>query len=531
MFEGEPWKNPFLNENYEKVSHHNNLLYIKIQGLKVYYTKSFASNLIDIEVVYKHKTNISGRLLVEGEQTIDTLCNSIKDMLEIFPKLSGLDGLEVINLQKKEGNEWIDLIMDNIIKNHIKQKDVIYFDLKYSDVWVEVIMTVKERNDETKTNKFSFELKKQLKKNDDEFELSLINLGIRSWKQFNEEDKDYYLLSKLEINPETKPVEKKVTDTIKQDGNQNNIEEQKEPLIINNNNNEEEKFDFNAKIVCSLIFINFTNYILNYSMNEIERKNGLINNNLTDENISEIMNNKISKIKHYFNNKFRDLYLKNSTKVIEEDKILCKISPNYFKNFEEERYSDPIIFDLYSNYNNTNNNSNNRNSNYKMKYIGPFNQRYNGEKKEIEMEEIRDGSEKMNNSMNSLKLSDIDTIRNDSENLEESSESDHTLEEIDYIENNIDFDALFNKFKDSYILNGKFNESDVLRTRNLIYLDGELKTNKINLEKDIDKKSSKELKVNTFSNEEDFLYNTRLIKKYTVILIILILLIIIAFKI
>ena len=30
MFEGEPWKNPFLNENYEKVSHHNNLLYKKI---------------------------------------------------------------------------------------------------------------------------------------------------------------------------------------------------------------------------------------------------------------------------------------------------------------------------------------------------------------------------------------------------------------------------------------------------------------------------------------------------------------------
>ena len=67
------------------------------------------SNLIDIEVVCRKMPNISGRLLVEGEQTIDTLCNSIKDMLEIFPKLCGLDGLEVVNLIKKDGNEWIEL--------------------------------------------------------------------------------------------------------------------------------------------------------------------------------------------------------------------------------------------------------------------------------------------------------------------------------------------------------------------------------------------------------------------------------------
>jgi hypothetical protein len=29
MFEGETWKNPFLNENYKKVSQKNNSLYIK----------------------------------------------------------------------------------------------------------------------------------------------------------------------------------------------------------------------------------------------------------------------------------------------------------------------------------------------------------------------------------------------------------------------------------------------------------------------------------------------------------------------
>jgi hypothetical protein len=35
-----------------------------------------------------------------------------------------------------------------------------------TDVWIDVIMTVKDRDDETKTNKISFELKKELKGND-----------------------------------------------------------------------------------------------------------------------------------------------------------------------------------------------------------------------------------------------------------------------------------------------------------------------------------------------------------------------------
>ena len=128
-------------------------------------------------------------------------------MLEILPKLSGLDGLEVNNLRKKDGNGWTELSPDNKIKNHLKQKDVIYFDLKFTDIWIDVIMTVKDSNDETKTNKISFELKKELKGNDSELELSLINLGIRSWKQFKEEE-DFYLVSNFEIISKTKQNEK-----------------------------------------------------------------------------------------------------------------------------------------------------------------------------------------------------------------------------------------------------------------------------------------------------------------------------------
>ena len=67
----------------------------------MFYNKDKNSNLIDIELVYIKNKNISRRLLVEGSQNVETLCNTIKDVLEIFPKLSDLTNLSVSNLKKK----------------------------------------------------------------------------------------------------------------------------------------------------------------------------------------------------------------------------------------------------------------------------------------------------------------------------------------------------------------------------------------------------------------------------------------------
>ena len=116
-------------------------------------------------------------------------------MLDIFPKLNGLDGLVVTNLRKKEeNNNLVELIMDNPIKNHIKEKDVIYFDLIFTDVWIDVTMTLEDYDDESKSNKISFELKIQIKDYKKELETTLANLGIRTWKQLKEqeEEQDYY---------------------------------------------------------------------------------------------------------------------------------------------------------------------------------------------------------------------------------------------------------------------------------------------------------------------------------------------------
>ena len=506
------------------------LYFKKIQGLKVYYTKSFASNLIDIEVVYIHNTNISGRLLVEGEQIIDTLNNSIKDMLEIFPKLSGLDGLEVTNLRKKDGNGWTELIPDNKIKNHIKQKDVIYFDLKFTDVWIDVIMTVKDRDDETKTNKISFELKKELKGNDSELELTLINLGIRSWKQFKEEE-DFYLVSKFEIISETKQIEKKNPENLEQDKNsQKNLTEcPKNTTNIMIGNEEEQKFSFDDKIECSLIFINFSNYIYKYSVNEVEKKKNNIKEN--DEEKDSKIEYKMHDIKNYFNQNFKELYLDNSQKIVEEDRILCKVSENYHKNEEDEM----TIYPLYYNYYSINNNTN-----FKQRFVGPFKHKASVGKKNIEMDEIRNDSGKFifkdtknlkiesfsNDSSFSMKSFTEEFHLKNKENEEQDSENNNSIEEINVI-NKIIFDDILDKLN-TYILNKKFNESDVYRTRNLNILDGEiLKINKLNPDKEYEKKNSKVMKNSEFPNEEEFSYNNRLIKKYSALFIAIIIILII----
>ena len=509
MFEGEPWKNPFLNENYDKVC---NIFYISkiniIQGQKIYYTKNFTSNLIDIEVVYINNESISGRLLVEGEQTIDTLCNSIKDMLDIFPKLNGLDRLVVTNLQKKEeNNELVELIMDNQIKNHIKQKDVIYFDLIFSDVWIDVTMTLKDNDDESKTNKISFELKIQMKNYKKELETTLANLGIRTWKQLKEQEQeqDYYLLSNLNIISE------------------NNITDCKSKQVRTSKKNvmdfsNSQNFDFNNKITCSLTFINFTNYIYSMAIEEVERRNKLKKNlNYFEEN-KVTGDQKMNVIKFFFNNHFKSLYFdktKNKN-IIEIDKILCKLSPEYKNQEEEEEMNNFHIF--YS--------TNNSPIYSQRRFIGPLVSRISEGKKDIEMD-IFDYSEKSNNQNKTINNDNSFSDSYKSIKSDEDSDVDdrnYEIEEINFIKNEIDFEKEIDKFN-PYMLISSFDESDIYRTRNLNFLDGEiLKYNKINVNKELYKKITKDVKNNLSINEGE--YSNHLIKKYAVVFLIIVLLIV-----
>ena len=478
--------------------------------------------------------NRSGRLLVEGEQRIDTLCNSIKDMLEIFPKLCGLDGLEVVNLIKKDGNEWIELKMDNLIKNHIKQKDIIYFDLNFNNIWIDIIMTIKDKDNEEKSNKFSFELKTDLKRNNTELELTLINLGIISWKKFNDEikDDDYYLLSNIEI------------DSQNEENNQNDLPEnsknsgKKDNSINCFKNNDDNRFNFNDKIICTLIFINLSDYIYKYALKEVKKKNKNKESFNKEKNPYEYLYsgkyneferkiskntlneyNKMIEIKTFFNNNFNELYLNNSQKVTEIMKVICKVSQNY-KNEEEETIY-PINFEY---------NSPKSNHSYKIRHVGPYIKAMFTEKKKIEMNELppkkysfaeQEIDSLSNNISNNSKNSKI----NQEEQLQQVNYEN--IEEIKFIKNEINFDNIFDQIG-AYILTKKFNESDLIRTRNLNDLDGEKRKNikTISDKDEVDKKNSKDIKNIGFSSEDEY-YDARTIKKYSIIIIIIILILII----
>ena len=496
MFEGKSWKNPFLNENYDKVCY---ILYLKIkiiQGLKVYYTKNFTSNLIDIEVIYTKNESISGRLLVEGDQLIDTLCNSIKDMLEIFPKLNGLDGLTVNNLRKKEGNNIIELIMGNPIKDHIKQEDKIYFDLTFNDIWIDVKMTLKDNDDENKTNKLSFELKVKLKNYKKELETSLVNLGITTWKLLKQQEQDYYLLTNVEI-----------------------ISEKESNLDMDNK--KDDKYDFNDKIICTLTFINLTNYIYNITIEEIEQRNKIMKNIGYFENVQNEGIKKMNEIKEYFNNNIHNLYLNKAKNIKIIDKLLCKLSPE-FKEDEE----DVNIYPLLNSFNNSPNNSS-------IRYIGPF--KKNEYKKDIEMDDINENSglisfqNKVNIKNDSLIFSNSSiSMKSFSGELlvkKDFQENNNELEEIEYIKNEINFDKLIDNFNPYLLISFNDSDSDLYRTRNLEFVEGELMNiNKKNANKDNEKNNNKEH--STFINEEDYSYNNRLLRKYVAILVIIVFMIV-----
>ena len=239
---------------------------------------------------------------------MNTLCNTIKDVFEIFPKLSGLSNLRVIDLQKKVENVFTKLKMNCKIKEQIQSKDIIFFDLSLSDVWVEIAMTI---TDDILIKNINFELKFDKSKLRKDFENCLIYLGILFWEKIKNEG-DYYLFSKIDVNLESKPKEESsksvlnlnksiskkivrrnsvisINTNIKNepsseknasnyfsicDINTNNINStnNNDNNIQNtNNNNRDEKINFGLedKVYCCLKFINFTNLICDKVINEI----------------------------------------------------------------------------------------------------------------------------------------------------------------------------------------------------------------------------------------------------------------------
>lgn len=130
----------------------------------------------------------------------------ICEIIEKFPKLSGLTGLSAKNLCVKNEKGVAGLAQlnteDDIIGNLIKPKDVIIFELEFSEIWLEVEMTLKSQN---KNLKIAFELKVSLDYFISHVKDILIKMGIKSWNKYlknnikNQEEIDYYLFSNFSL--------------------------------------------------------------------------------------------------------------------------------------------------------------------------------------------------------------------------------------------------------------------------------------------------------------------------------------------
>ena len=484
-------------------------------------------------MVYIKNQNISRRLLVEGNQNVETLCNTIKDILEIFPKLSDLTNLRVNNLKKKDNNNWIELEMNIPIENQIKQKDTIYFDLKFEEVWVDVIMTLKDEEDKTKTNKFSFELKTNVENNRQELEKNLIFSGISIWELLKEPD-DYYLFKGIEIKSEKDLIKEGAIKMARQlensrktlikfnNNNKNNNEQESNINLYLNQLNDKFKFSFNDKISCTLKFINFTNYIYKYATKEI--KNTLKNYSYHYEYYNSQEEN-MKSIKRFFNNYFNYLYLSKSKNIDEnvnekkiKNKILCKVSPDYIREKEE----------VLNNYNIYYNSTNNSPETLPIRNMGPCMSIKSFGKINIEMKEFIQESGNYSfqyrndrNSFNSFNSSNSDKMP---EKEQINFEEDY-IEEIKYIIYEIDFDEIFDTIN-PYILCSNFKDYNDGRTRNLKILEGEILKNAKLISKEEVIKNTNTIKTNVFKDEEENYYQNKLIKKHIVIIIAIILIIV-----
>ena len=235
------------------------------------------STLIDIEVVFRKNTNIKKKIMIDSKNiNINILNRKILEVCEIFPKLSGLNRLSPKNLMKKTENGEVS-IKEEV--NFLKSKDVILFDLSFYEIWLDIQMTLK--CDDIIVKKIKFELKVTLDKEKNYLDNILIKLGFKYFDIINDND-DFYIFNDLMI------------------------ENFNSGLIEGNKLN----FNFeNDELKCTLIFVNFTDYIYKLLIKENFK---IHSSNMKDSIQSEKINRKET-MKVYFNDYFNSYFLKEKT--------------------------------------------------------------------------------------------------------------------------------------------------------------------------------------------------------------------------
>jgi hypothetical protein len=110
-------------------------------------------------------------------------------------------------LTKKTEKGLIPLKSEGLIGDDIKAKDIIIFDLDFSEIWLEIEMTLES---EDKTLKILFDLKVKVETYVTELKNNLIKMGIESWAKYMQSlspnNFDYYLFSNFSFNFNTNNI-------------------------------------------------------------------------------------------------------------------------------------------------------------------------------------------------------------------------------------------------------------------------------------------------------------------------------------
>ena len=275
-----------------------------------------SSNLIDIEVIFTNHPDIRRKLMVEVYDDMSLLNSRIREVCEIYSKLSGLNGLSAYHFQKKTENGLVDLKETGLIGDSIKSKDVIYFELSFHEIWLDIEMTLESGGLSTQ---ISFELKVVLNSDKKEFENTLINLGIKAMAKLIQSDGDYYMFTKLIVNYPISPSKKINEQTV--------------------------SFDYDSKLTCALKFTNLTNLIYERVFSSEKLKSHSFNGSITDYERS-------TEVKEYFNYFFEG-YLSKLENIAEHNHIIWKYQNDEIVDDDNNSsfYANESRLSLISNFN------------------------------------------------------------------------------------------------------------------------------------------------------------------------------------
>ena len=305
MFEGKV----YLNKLLEPSTSNNYYFLYKDNEIQ-------ARNILEINLYFSSNMKFHKKIMIDSKEEMMMLKIRIKEVCEIFPKISGLNSIKIINIKKKIGeNKFEDLNnFEGKIGDFLENKDIILFDIFFVEIWLECEMKLYNFYTEIHTKNykksskilskiytFNLKINKEIKEN--ELIKILIFIGIEYWnKNNNNNEKNYYYYLK-----NFKFIKK------------------------------DEKFNYDSKIKFDIIFFDLTKFIFN-------EKNFIEFHSITNEKIKieKFLLNYIEKNNNNINKKFNLINYNNN--IIWKDKNI---------NINETNINTNL------NINNINNNNNN----------------------------------------------------------------------------------------------------------------------------------------------------------------------------